>query len=265
MTNKTSPERAEAVSLKNSLQREFIHRCKKNPSYSLRAYAQYLEIDQSFLSKLLNGRRKITPAMEEQFASKLGLSPFKGVKPSSRSAKGKDHFVDLLEDEYETIASWHHFVILELMKTKSFKPDYGKIAQQLGLHSQEVKAAVERLVRLGFVKVADKKWTLVSKNHTWTNTMATSTARRKLQIELNQKSVEALENIPFSQRENGSLTIAIDSRRLPEFKEKINQVLKDLSDCLQPDQKNLDSVYQITLSLFPILKNNIKENQDENT
>lgn len=254
MENTFAPENDPAASLRNSLQREFIRRCKKNPSYSLRAYAQYLEIDQSFLSKLLNGRRKITAAMEEKFAEKLGHSPAKQSKNSSVKNKSTGHFVNLLEDEYETIASWHHFAILELMKTKGFKPDVRKVAQELGLHTEGVRDAVARLARLGFIKVTEKRWVLVSKNHTWTNSATTSAARRKLQIELNQKSLEALENIPFSIRENGSLTIAIDSRRLPEFKEKINQALKDLSDCFQPDQKSLDSVYQVTLSLFPLSK-----------
>jgi DNA-binding Lrp family transcriptional regulator len=264
MTNKSNSENDLTLSLKDSLQREFIRRCKKNPSYSLRAYAQYLEIDQSFLSKLLNGKRKVTSSMEEKFAARLGILPVKGSRRVSRKDEDKAHFVNLLEDEYETISSWHHFAILELMKTKAFKPDFMKVAQQLGIHTQEVKDAIERLTRLGFIKITDKKWTLISKNHTWTKTTATSVARRRLQMELSQKSVDSLENIPFSLRENGSLTVAIDSRRLPEFKEKINQVLKELSECLQPNQKNLDAVYQVTLSLFPISKHNIKENQDEN-
>lgn len=254
MENTVTQENDPAVSLKNSLQREFIRRCKKNPSYSLRAYAQYLEIDQSFLSKLLNGHRKITAAMEVKFAEKLGCSPVKRSKTPAAKNKNADHFVNILEDEYEAIASWHHFAILELMKTKGFKPDVRKVAQELGLHAEEVRDAVDRLARLGFIKATEKRWVLVSKNHTWTNSATTSAARRKLQLELNQKSLEALENIPFSIRENGSLTVAIDSRRLPEFKEKINQALKDLSDCFQPDQKNLDSVYQVTLSLFPLSK-----------
>lgn len=261
MENTPTHENDSTASLKNSLQREFIRRCKKNPSYSLRAYAQYMEINQSFLSKLLNGRRKFTPAMEEKFAEKLGYSPASRARTLSAKNKNADHFVNLLEDEYEAIASWHHFAILELMKTKGFKPDVRKVAQELGLHIEEVRDAVDRLARIGFIKVTEKRWVLVSKNHTWTNSAATSAARRKLQIELNQKSLEALENIPFSIRENGSLTVAIDSRRLPEFKEKINQALKDLSDFLQPDQKNLDSVYQVTLSLFPLSKKTQGEQQ----
>ncbi len=256
-------ESQDAGLLKNTLQREFIRRCKKNPSYSLRAYAQYLEIDQSFLSKLFNGGRKVTTAMELKLAEKLGRPMLKTAKLSVEKKIKNEHFIKLSEDEYEIISSWYHFAILELIKTKGFKPDLQNVAHYLGIHSEEVRDAINRLVRLGFVKVTKTKWNLISKNHIWTNPEVTSPARRTLQIELNKKALDALENTPFSLRENGSLAVAVDSRRLPEFKQKVSQVLNELSEFMQPTSSNLDSVYQLTISLFPISKKNLKEIRSE--
>lgn len=238
--------------LRKDLQREFIRRCKKNTSYSLRAFAQFLEVDQSFLSKVLNGKRVLTPKMTSKFSAKLGLSPAKSLVAVKRAQTVPSHFVDLKEDEFETISSWSHFAILELIKIKGFKADVHRVAQQLGLHAEEVKDAIERLARLGFIKVTEKSWVLVSKNHAWTQSEFTTAARTKLQIDLAQKSVGALENIAFSKREHASLTVAIDSRRLPEFKKRISEVILEMSEILQPGQKNLDSVYQLVVGLFPL-------------
>lgn len=234
---------------KTYLQREFIRRCRKNPSYSLRAYAKYLEIDQSFLSKILNGKRAITEDIEQKLETKLG------TVGRLKKLSQKDPFLSLQEDEYEMISSWSHFAILELMKTKSFKPKVDWVAQQLGIHEQEVKDALERLQRLGFVKLTAKRWVLVSKNHVWTNGAATSSARRKLQMDLTGKSALAIENIPFEHREHASLTVAIDSRRIPELKKKVQGLLRELADYMQPCEQGLDSVYQVNLSFFPITKN----------
>lgn len=240
---------------RQDLQREFIRRCKKNPKYSLRAYAQFLEVDQSFLSKILNGHRPLTEKTKNKFATRLGLL----ADLKKKKIEQKNSFVDLQEDEYEMISSWIHFAILELMKTSAFSSDPAKIAKQLGCHLQEVKDAVARLERMGFITTNDRKWKLISKNHSWTRSDLTSEARRRTQNELVQKSLTAIENVPFQLRENGSLTIAIDSRRLPEFKNKITNCLKELSDLMQPTQKDLDSVYQVTIALFPLLQKNYNE------
>ena len=57
------------------LQNEFIDRCKKNPRYSLRAFARSLEIDSSSLSRLLNGKRMVSKTMHLVLGEKLGLAP----------------------------------------------------------------------------------------------------------------------------------------------------------------------------------------------
>jgi hypothetical protein len=47
--------------------------------------------------------------------------------------------------------------------------------------------------------------------------------------------------------------VAINPKRLPEFKEKLKQVRMELAEFFQPDgEQNLDEVYQLTLSFFPL-------------
>ncbi len=57
------------------LQRELVKRCKSNERYSLRSFAQYLNVDSSRLSKMLRGQRPINSQYVEKIGKRLGLSP----------------------------------------------------------------------------------------------------------------------------------------------------------------------------------------------
>lgn len=51
------------------------------------------------------------------------------------------------------------------------------------------------------------------------------------------------------------MTVAINTQRLPEFKDKLKEMRKVLADFFQADgEKNLDEVYQLTVSFFPLTR-----------
>ena len=238
-----------------AIQREFIDRSRKNPAYSLRAFAKYLEIDQSFLSKLLKGQRAITLDLARNIGPKLGLKPKQVDDLFLNGAAALPGFLSLSEDEFELLSGWHHFAIIELSKTNEFESDPNQIAKRLGIHVEEVREAIERLERLGFIKVEEDEFKVLSPNTSWTNTQKTSDARKRFQRTLIEKSLDAIDHVPFDLRENGSVTIAINKDRLPEFKEKLKEMRKELSNYFQTNgEKNLDEVYQLTVSFFPITK-----------
>lgn len=57
------------------LKEELERRMLKNPSYSLRAFAQSLEIDSSYLSKTLSRKHHFTLEAAEKVCVKLKLNP----------------------------------------------------------------------------------------------------------------------------------------------------------------------------------------------
>lgn len=243
---------------RGALQREYIERSKKNPAYSLRAFAKYLEIDQSFLSKVLKGQRPVTNKLVATIGPKLGLKPQQVKALFTAGTAAMPSFLSLSDDEFDLLSEWHHFAIIELSKTKGFKLDPRKIAKRLGLHVEEIRDALARLERLGFIQITGKEFKVLTPNTTWTNTSSSSAARKKFQKNLIQKSMEAIDDVPFDLRENGSLTVAINKERLPEFKEKLKEIRKELAEFFQPDgEQNLDEVYQLTMALFPL--SNVKE------
>lgn len=237
------------IDIREALQREFMNRCRKNRSYSLRAFAKHLEMDQSYLSKLLTGKREFSLKTSQDIWQKLGLT-----KQFAKQSQPTMPYLNLMDDEFEVISSWHYFAILELMKTKSFKGDVKFIAARLNLHTHEVEVSLKVLERLQFIRRERNKWVLIARNNTWTNNRTTSFARKKLQREILELSLRALENVPLEKREHSSTTIAIDRKRLPEFKEKLKAFHKEISHYMQPANKddNYNEVYQISISLFPL-------------
>jgi len=261
MSKQKAKNNLDIETLKQSLQREFVGRCKKNSAYSMRAFAKFLDIDQSFLSKFMRGQKSISTETALALSRKLGLKP--SSLNNEKNVTVKDTFLPLLDDEFAVISDWYHFAILELSKTRKFKSDAKVIAQRLGIHVEEARSAIDRLRRIGLIRLEDGNFTLNAPNNTWTNSQATSDARKLLQKRLLDRGITAIETVPFELRENGSLTVAIEKKRLPEFKQKLAKIRLELGDFFQASS-NLDEVYQLTISFFPLTKIEGDSNEDYN-
>jgi transcriptional regulator with XRE-family HTH domain len=227
----------------------------------MRAFAKLLRIENSALSKILRGRRRLTRPMLLNLASRLGLGPseiasFERYLIENDSRSGVDpvgppiHYEQLTLDAFTVISDWYHYAILELTRLKDFRPDAKWVANVLDISPVEVTAAVERLVRLGLMKAEEGKWTVVA-NHTTINNHFTDAAFRKFQRQVLEKAVVALEQIPLEARDQTNVTMAIDTRRLPEAREMIKNFRRKLSQFLESSEA-LDQVYQVSISLYPL-------------
>lgn len=56
------------------LKNEYAARCARNPGYSMRAFALYLQVDHSLLAKIFRGERNISKNMSFKVGEKLGLT-----------------------------------------------------------------------------------------------------------------------------------------------------------------------------------------------
>ena len=123
------------------LQSELADRRTRNPQYSLRAFAQRLDVNHSTLSQWMRGRRPLTAKTIESLGRRLRL-PAKHIRVfvEHRNVSGPD------------------LAILELTKTVSFRPDSRWIANQLSISVDEVNVAVQRLLRLDLLQMSANEW-----------------------------------------------------------------------------------------------------------
>jgi transcriptional regulator with XRE-family HTH domain len=254
------------------LQGVLLKRCRDNPAYSLRALARQLQVEPSFLSKILNRKRRATPAFIQKVSGILMLEPsaVEEFKLASLKRGGetpgvapKHPYQDVSLDAFLVIADWYHYAILELTRVKGFKLEPRWIAGKLGITSVEAQQAVQRLTALRMLEI-DAKGKLVRAPGSYTTIRHaySHSAFRKLQKQILTQALEALEEVPMAERDQSSITIAIDKKRLAEAKEKIVRFRREMSALLQPKDADVDSVYQLSISLFPAKKGKLKPTKE---
>lgn len=245
------------------LQNELLKRCKERPGYSLRAFSKALEMDSTALSRILSGSRKITRATRNRLFEKLGFSPGqeeqfgdnKIKQPTTKARQTPRQYSQLTHDTFLAMSNWYYMAILELPYLKHFKLDQKWMAKTLGITVSEVNIAIEVLQRLGLIEITPEgKW--VDKNPFFSTIEpnVTSAALRANQKQILGKAIDALDNTPLSQRDQTSITFAVDSSHLDAAKARIKEFRRDMLEFMQNGSEN-DAVYALTIGLFPLTEN----------
>ena len=237
------------------LKEELNRRQRKNPGYSMRAFSKSLKLSSSFVSKVLNGQKNISPKKMLSLASMLNADQDAVEEMITRSPSYKvDNikFAALAVDQFEYIADWHHFAILEAISLQDFESNPKWFAQRFGITEARADQAIKRLLRLGLLKI-DKKGNLSDdvQHRTTIGASVPSTANTEHERQLLQKAIEALDEIPKTERSQTSMTMSIPSSRFKEAREKILTFQREMAAFLQRKGKR-DSVYQLSISFYPL-------------
>ena len=241
------------------LNEELARRCQQNPNYSLRAFAKFLEIDFSSLSKMMRGKRTVGPRVTLRLGNRLGLNPAEIHKyTSSRNqlkaeTKSSREYLRLTEDVFQVLSELYYYSILELTLVKGASAETKWIADALGIPESETKIALERMERLEMIAKNDQgKWIRI-KNPNITTLVDgyTSSAHRKIQGQILNRAKVALETLPIEKRDQTSMTMAINSSKIPAAKRRIAKFRRELDDFLG-EGDNLDQVYCLSVGLFPL-------------
>lgn len=236
------------------LRTDLMDRCKKNPRYSMRAYANFLGVQSSFLSKLLSGQRSITKRTIIKFSTPLALSPKQKTAFLNSKIGAMEHMVPISEEIFKVVSEWYHFAILELFTVKRFEPSSKYISRRLGISRITTIDALRRLERLGWIKENKKGILELHQGENTTSQLPPTTpSLRKLQKQTLEMAIQALEATPIDERDQSTLSMAIDSKLLPEAKQKIKLFRRELCDFLQKN-RTTDSVYHLNISLYPVAR-----------
>lgn len=246
------------------LQQQFTERCKRNPKYSLRAFAQLLKMDASSISQIFCGKRQVSTKVISQACQILGATPsiqdnfIKNAKSkfkrSDASLPSKELPYELLaEDAFAVISDWYHFAILELINVNNFDQRPSWCARTLGISTTEAQIAIDRLVRLGLLRFDEQK--LVRTNKLITNFAPgmTSSAHKNLQRKILQMAIDAIDHVESEKKDITAMTMAIDVQKLPQAKKLIAKFRRDLCAYLEDGEQT--SVYQLAVQLYPVSKN----------
>lgn len=260
------PSRLQAVKqFRVYLERELKRRMNSNSAYSLRSFARDLETDPSLLSKLIRGKRKISNKQIDRLGKLLNLSlrNIESFKNPSEIDYRQEERYQLSLDQFDVIAEWQHYAILEMMSLKDFKPDLNWLAKKLSLTPKEVLACLQRLQRVGLLKIhPNGNWEDVSQGRSThiLNKNFTSYAHKKAQKSILEKAKESMDTVKIESRDQSSIMMSCSRDKIDEAKDMITQFRRQLSDFLE-DSTEKDSVYQLSISLFPLIISDEGEEQ----
>jgi transcriptional regulator with XRE-family HTH domain len=121
-----------ARSIETVLRTEFERRRCSNARFSLRAFALVLGVDSASLSQILRGRRRLSARAAAALATRLAIP-----EPQRDAAAN------------ESLRSSHERRLLRQIAAPDFVPSSRRLARRLRLRTDDVNAALTRLLRAG--------------------------------------------------------------------------------------------------------------------
>jgi uncharacterized protein (TIGR02147 family) len=243
-------------SIADVLRQELQKRKRVNGHYSLRAFARNLGLSSSFLSKVIAGKRSVSQETFYKITSRLNLSQnhTEALFNQSSIKVTTPDFEIIKADHFRLISDWHHYAILECATLTDFEPSARWIANRLSISEERAKTGLERLTRLGLLKI-DKNGQVISvaQEHYTSGILQTvpSTAHTEHERQVLEGALVALDKFSTERRHQSSMTIAIPESRLKEARDRIRKFRRELTAQLQRRGKR-DSVYQLSISFYPL-------------
>lgn len=251
------------------LENLIAEKIKKNPQFSLRAFARMVDVSPAVLSRILSGKRKLTFNLATRIADALVLGPverdtlYSFFLGSSSVEKTEEEKVqkELSVDCFNAMKEWYHYGITQLLYIDSFKEDSKWIAKMLSITELEAKMAIERLLRLEILDRDENGKLYRTATHLSTTTDIASAGIRHFQKQILEKSIESLEKDDVLERDITSITIAINEERLAEAKQEIKKFRLKMAEFLGTGEKT--RVYNLGIHLIPLSKSINGEERNE--
>ena len=249
-----------AFDVRALLRERFQAATARNRRYSLRSFAKQLGIDHSTLSQVLRNKRELSPRALATIGKRIGLSD-EAIQVYRQSLKRKTNAnrasenirsVSLDLDTFQLLSAWHHLAILELIQIKGFRADSRWIAKTLGISIAEVNVALQRLLRLRLLEMAEAgRWLDKSGDAEFRSAALTEIASNQINQEAHRFIIEALERVPSRDRFHSQMIFALDSRKLSRLRVLVEDFISEMRS-LAADGESKDDVYQVEVSLFPV-------------
>ena len=247
------------------LKNEFESRKQKNSKYSLRAFARYLDIDASSLSKILSGKRGLASVQARHIAKRLyktekeKLEFYRLVLESENKNKKcpaiipEYDFILNEQQHYKLIAEWEYYAILNLVELKNTKSDPEYFAKRLNIAIKRAERVIVDLIEMGFLNHDQEGHYYRTKKKLNTSTETASSALKAAHCQEFELAKESLLKDAIDLRAFYSATVQTDVVKLKAAKKLSIKYLNQLMKLLESSESKTE-VYQIGIQIFPLTK-----------
>lgn len=247
---------------------EYKRRVAKNPRYSLRAYASFLNLDPSALSRILAGKQELSVKAAISIVKRLQMSNDDGRRfllsviegrrrneaarvgriVSSPNLRPIPLYID--SDVYEKIADLNAFALLELAHTEEFKSDPEWVAARLEISVTEAKELIDNLLSVGLLKYEDRRLVNVNSYLVADRSEKTKHIRQNLQEHVLKRAMRSVKKDAPEKCSFFGMTMAIDASKIEIASRRIREFLENLNDELSTSPRT--EVYHLAVQFFPL-------------
>lgn len=260
----------EQLAIQAKIRSHFAQLQRKNPAFSLRAFALKLDISPSALSEIMAGKRNISKKMAEKLLDRMYLDPqesgeIKKLFDNKANAQTEEaaadnksvlqkykkniNFLKLSSDQFNVISEWQHFALLSLMETKDFQSDIDWMAQRLSISVTEVQKTLQRLTDLNLITKKYNRYVPTNESLI-TSDDVSNQAVRKSHYEDLKLAEKVLDHCPVELRDFTAVTVAADKTKILEAKQMIREFQDRLTQFLEDGEKS--EVYKLTFYMYPL-------------
>ena len=259
--------------IKDLLFNEYQIRKDKNPRYSLRSYAQQLNLSPATLSMVLSGKRNLSKDNIIKISSKIGLSPattlslleteILNIEEQLNLSKNLHEKKYVKEEQFQLISKWHHYAIVSLSKLKKHKANTRWISRHLGISEMEAREALNRLIDCKIIEIQNDKIVELNQSTT-TSEDIPSEAIRNFHKGIIKKAIDSLDEISPDEREVSTIVLSFSKKDLKSAKKFLREYQEQFANRFE-SEKNADEVYAITMQFFPLTdtKKNNESRRDQ--
>ena len=252
----------------NQLKNELNYRIRRNPSYSLRAFAKSLDVNIGTISAILNLKRPLSMKMAQKIISKINwnnterneflesVDTVQKKRILKKPLVSKNSFIanPVENDVFEVMGDWFYCAILELTYLDGFIASQRWISKKIGISELQAKLALDKLIKLGLLVEKNGKWTKTNKNLETSKKALTTSALKRLQKQFLEKAIDAIDQQAYEKRYSRGMTMAIDPEKLELARDLINDFSHSLCDILENNQSKNKEIYQLSINLFGLEK-----------
>lgn len=246
-------------------------------SFSYRAFAEKANLrTSSFLYDVIQGKKNLTKSTVIKVSDAIGhkrddahyfeyLVFFNQAKTISE----KNYFYQKLleikrpvlienidKNRYEFYESWYHSVVRELVTFLNFNNDFAKLGKTLisPISERDAKRSVDLLQRLGFIELReDGTFHQTDKLINVKPGMVDTLIIQKFQIAMLEHAIKSYDQVDIYERISTSTTFSISEKTFDLIKKRTREFQRDIMELASIDNEP-DSVYQMTINIFPMSK-----------
>lgn len=240
------------------LTRIINERKRKNPSYSIAAFARSVGFSAPSLSQILSGKRPLSRKATHRFIERLGLSeeeakvfvqmatlaPPVPSKPTSQLA-----FEELSYERFQLISNWYTYAILSLAEIAGNRWSARWISKRLGIELAQAKEAMQVLHKLKLI-IRKGDGFKQAQGPLWVSTKKDATAIRRFHSQLLKRAKRSLIHETAPLERFTSIVLAADERNLERARKKLRKLAEQAAVTLENGQPN--RVYALTIQLTPL-------------